>query len=215
MVTKINNVIPIAYFGGSGGLFLSAFCNAAYQNNNTEVMFSSRGNAHSSKFASHGGPKRVTSEQEHSVLRLIESRKYRSFEFVASHITEDSLFDYFEKNIKIALTEDDLHEVNLAFIGKYHHDDQQHSPRCFMGVYRRRLKLLQGNLCSWFLKPSLREDTLNITWPQMIREPAEILINEISQFTNIPAKNFNVGTLLQWRTKTLNGIDNTITQMHP
>jgi hypothetical protein len=48
---------------------------------------------------------------------------------------------------------------------------------------------------------------LCISWKEIYQFDSTILINKLSTFTNIPAQNFSLDQLNQWRNATKNGVD--------
>lgn len=215
----IHNIIPINYGGGLGGQFLASFLFDARNNNQTDWIFSKDGNAHSTN-KDWGSPPHGLGRDPTGILNINYLMEYSktipedSRVFVHGHFADpDLLMQYVDKQIKIYFEPEQLNEVVGMFMLKNPDttvifDDPinaQHYNNHLLVNWRRYIltKLVRlSNNC-----PDLEPRMLNISWNEMIRLDPDILISKLSNFTQIPAGNFNKDKFNEWRILTHKTLD--------
>lgn len=209
MITS--EIIPITYIAGSGGTFLSNFITYAKLNNKNLMTFSTNGNAHSCTLDI------TTDNKLHSYSTdqldyLLSKGKgtsdppyYIPIHYSDKLILDDLVTDKFNKLIRITYTQSDINDIVCAFLGKYHIDERGMTAP----IIRSKFSIITSTY-NFFLERFKISDSkvLDISWNHLLYNDIDILVNELSNFTTIPKDNFNLENLLNWRSKTLQGIEN-------
>lgn len=208
----IHNVIPVNYFGGSGGQFLSSFLYSASQKDNNNWKFSDTGNSHYSK--QHRIPvikglieDPTSSNNLKLLLEFATTIPENITVYPQAHFAQpEELFKYFDKQIKIYFEPEQADELIGVIILK--------NPEGFLNldiskngrVWARRKQLMQTyhRLCNSC--PDLEPRMLNVSWNELVYFDPDILVSKLSKFTQIPKEDFNMEKFLEWRTLTLKTI---------
>ena len=208
----IHNVIPINYFGGTGGQFLASFLYSASQKNNSNWKFSEYGNAH------HSNQHRIpiirgliedptSASNLKLLLEFATTIPENITAYPQAHFADpEEVLKYFDKQIKIYFEPEQADEIIGVIIlknpeGFINLDTSKNGP-----IWLRRKQLMQTyrRLCNNC--PDLEPRMLNISWNEMVYFDPDILISKLSKFTLIPKEDFNATKFLEWRTLTLSTI---------
>lgn len=210
-IIKRTDIIPILYMGGTGGSFLSAFIRAARDNiQNNQWLLSKYGNAHSCPVDPRHGCWGGTFNFPTLTYLLGEYYSPASTftRYTASHCPDPAAaLTYFDKVIKTYVAPADSREVALVFAVKYFLDVKSYPEET--PVIRDVVNSAAGIFSNF---PALCNESdlpniLNISWTDILYSSPDILINKLSDFTNIPRHQFPVNFLLDWRNRTLTGIE--------
>lgn len=215
------SVIPISYYSGTGGNFLRAFITDAKYNNHTNIELSQFGNAHTyiKDFPIRGF--NLEDDDTDKLVAILNTKPITDSEspyYVQTHITNmDMLIKNFHRNIRIVFDEDDFLDIFYIFLGKIMNDIMNitHGPTIDLTVDKldkyflihRRAKhnfgIKKYHRC---FQNDNKENVLYISFNDLLRGNIEILIYNISKFTEIPTQHFNVNNLIRWRELTNNCI---------
>ena len=203
-IIKRTDVVPILYFGGTGGQFLATLLYHAKNNNTDYWKFSEYGNAHYSKkdFAGTGnstGKHMWISPVEHvdSILRIPITN---SIIYGPSHCADPALaLTYIDKIIKTHFTVDDLEEISIVFAVKWGIDDKGFDLTQLKELLETRKKAYEEftSLVNEFY--DTENKVLNLSWQEILHADPSILIRKLSLFTEIPYENFSMYHFLKWR----------------
>jgi len=213
----IYNIIPINYFGGLGGQFLSSFIYSASNNRNINWVFSEQGNAHNSEKDIEGCPPFNLSNDDDGVKStnyLIEFSKTipeNTRIYPHGHFADpDLLMQHFNKQIKIYFEPEQQDEIIGVFMlkhpdGKFKNFDDTSQ----IEKYKNNLNVAWRALAIKFFKrlcnncPDLEPGMLNVSWNEMLYLDKNILISKLSEFLQIPNENFQRDKFDEWRSLTL------------
>ena len=202
-MSKISNIIPVTFRGGTGGNFLAWFLNLANENNHMLMNLSSNGNAHSNPYAYLSNRNRIYINDS---LKIEDLKRLHPFPekiwHVGVHIKDiDFLSETFEKNIRITYEENDIPDIASVVIGKVY-KDHRGLDDTYINVYRKTEEQHLISLCSYFSDTKL-SNVCYVTWKNLLYDPTETLKQKLGIFLNIPMQNFSEENLQNWRKKTL------------
>ncbi len=205
------DIIPITYFGGTGGYFLCYFIVGAKKNRYDPLPLSKYGNAHRGVIDLPEGSLELSKiidkpelDKIKMVLELPRTDDAIKPYYYPVHIFDLALISkYFAKAITIKFDTDDINELSCVYLGKWYIDSST--------SYTESSDLLQTKLIikSWFDK-QLREypnkksfqNILYVSWKELFKGNIDDLITKLSTFTDIDAENFSKESLIHWRNKT-------------
>lgn len=221
-VFSTQGMIPITFAGGTGGQFLSYFLESAKIKDLSSIddKLSEHGNSHrlrSVHMAVAPYPAKLTYSDLLSVWHLPPDNEKVYPYYCGTHISEiDDVLSYFDKIIRVTYDIDDIDDLVLIFVGKRLLDDNIISKNDID-------KLKQGEATHrYFLttqqqffvdRPDLAPKVLCISWKEIIKNDASNLINQLSNFTEMPIENFNYDALITWRNATFKCL-NTMKQLY-
>jgi hypothetical protein len=210
------DIIPIAYFGGTGGYFLCHLIVSAKTNSNSLLRLSKYGNAHNGLL-----DLPEDSLELDKILDIPELDKIKMISelsiaegaikpyYYPVHIFDLALIsNYFAKAITITFDTDDIDELSCVYLGKWYVDaSRQYTDASNLSENKSIFK-------SWFYK-QLREypnkqsfqNILCVSWKELFKGNIDELITKLSIFTNIDSQQFSKETMINWRDKTQYCID--------
>lgn len=213
---KETEIVPIAYMPGTGGNFLADFITHAKSPIRRILSFSTYGNSHENshlrelRSLAHDieypdGPK---------IKYLLEKQRCHNgvhpIFYPAVHISDSKqLVENFEKVIKITYDEDDYTDLTVTFIGKFLINEVGD-----LSLFDNPWKLtgyvtsILGRIYYFNtdFKPNITYDICYVSWKDLFVNPIPDLIENLSNYTNIPKENFTIDFVEQWRNKTKYGI---------
>jgi hypothetical protein len=205
----IPNAIPIAFMGGTGGHFLTSLLIKAKHNDFNHINLSKSGHAH-------GNQMDIGSKARSMGTVLPDSNKIDLLKhdftilgtatpyFFPLHLQDlKSYRHFFDKVIRITYTSSDIAIINFAFLAKHTIEDKKLPVD--MGLFTKRCLLLV-RVNQYFTDETPIDDVLYISWKELYQESVSVLINKLSNFTNIPKLNFNESSIYSWRETTNQGI---------
>jgi len=212
----IYNVIPVNYFGGLGGQFLSSFLYSARNKDYDNWHFSENGQCHGSNqdrsLELINRPGIIDDPTGDINLNLLieyaKTMPNDTIFYPQSHVANpNKVLDYFNKQIKIYCEPEQHDEIigvqmfklpeNFAHVVKHHS-----SPAW---IQRKKLMQIHHRLCNACV--DLEPRILNISWNEMMYLDPDILISKLHNFTQIPKENFSTQRFSEWRTLTLTTIN--------
>lgn len=218
----IYNVVPVNYMGGSGGQFLSSLIYAAAHKKEDTFVFSENGNSHDSKKYL-GSPPASLGDDPTGKINLNFLKEFSTtipedtIVYPHGHYANpDLLMEYFYKQIKTCFEINQLSEIIGVFMLK----NPEHSLK-FKNVKGKELhdlynidkivkwRYVVGNYFTRLCRPcpDLEPRMLNVSWNQLVYLDPEILISNVSKFTNIPNEDFSRDAIVNWRSLTLETIE--------
>ena len=211
----IYNVIPVNYFGGLGGQFLSSFLFSARTKDYDNWNFSENGQCHGSSqdrsLELINRPGIIDDPTGDINLNLlIEYAKTVPNDIIyypQSHLANpDKVLEYFNKQIKIYCDPEQFDEIIGVIMSKlpvhFAHVIKHKTSRAW--IQRKQLMQLHHRLTSNC--PDLETRMLNISWNEMVYLDPDILVSKLSKFTLILKEDFDTKRFSEWRTLTLNTI---------
>ena len=226
MIKKNNNIIPISFIAGSGGRFVSYLINSAKCTKPVQLQFSERGNAHDLwnleiELTSTPFPIPFPVGEHAKFFFNVFNKHRRNADYLkinplpwygSCHVEDiDTLLMYFNKAIHIGFDANDVSDISLAFIGKQMIDDRKINDSISINEeYVHYSQYLTDSLSSRTIRPDLEPNLLSITWKDIYVNDPTILIDKLSNFSNIPYDKFKLNDLIEWRNRTKNGIDGLI-----
>ena len=212
----IQHVIPINYFGGSGGQFLSSFLYSAREKEYNQWHFSEAGRAHDSEkdwIPQGSNDQNVivgiladpTGEKNLNLLLTYAERAPKNkVTYPMGHFANpDEILKYFDKQIKIYFEPEHEDEIIGVMMSKVpeHFPGKLVNPTDSAWIHRKslmnRFLRLRSNA------PDLEPRLLNISWNEMVYLDPDILVSKLSNFTQIPKENFDKERFIIWRNLTL------------
>jgi hypothetical protein len=217
------DIIPIAFMGGSGGNFLCHFIISAKRKDKTLPILSEHGNVHNDyNYKDLDGPALGPKDPDSEKLKFLLSQEISDNVkltpppyYTVVHFTETKLLaTNFKKAIKIIFDKDDVNDIATSFVAKYQIDTlgESNDPK--------QLNIMnvasQLSIFKWH-KYFLKEDYSNIlfiSWKELFLGDIDQLINKISEYTGIESDYFLKDSLIMWRIKTQQGLDNFRTKIN-
>jgi hypothetical protein len=203
MSQKHTDIVPITFIHGTGGNFLCSFIIAAKNNNQTPFVLSYHGNMHENSLKDI--PTEPTSIENLDQLKIdsiingkimVDISPY----YTSSHISDlELLQNYFERSIRITYDNNDILEISNAYIGKFWLDQKS---------YKKDINVLHKISINTLTKyqskfyEQLIDNVLFISWDTLLHGDSLVLIEKLSNFTQIPMENFNIDNLNHWRERT-------------
>lgn len=210
------DIIPIAFMGGTGGNFLCHFIVSAKRKDKTSLDFSLHGNAHKGYKEIRSpalGVHEPDSDKLHFLLSQEMSNKVESPYYTVVHFTETkTIANNFKKSIRITFDKDDIETLAYVFLGKHHIDTLDTIPT----LTKNNIWVLTKNDFNKWQHYFEKEDYPNvlfISWKELFLGDADMLLNKISEYTDIDSIYFLKDSLLEWRTATHQCIDSLKTEL--
>jgi len=205
------DIVPISYIGGTGGNFLCHFIVAAKYNdyNKYKLHLSAYGNAHGNgadiPIAPYAPYDSDDKKIEYFLSYAVENDKIKPY-YTLGHVVDSNLIHKnFAKSIRITYDDTDIDELTTVFLGKYISDSKKLiKNKLSIFIPSMRFQLVKYNINFTYQD---NQSMLCISWKEIYQFDSTILINKLSTFTNIPAQNFSLDQLNQWRNATTNGVD--------
>ena len=203
------DIIPVTYMSGTGGSFLARFITFAKLNSKDILNLSKHGNAHTGYIEL---PRSVLGPAEDDIIKIEHILNIQPCDgvfpiyYVPVHIVDLQLcMNFFEKAIRITYEKDDIADVAICYVGKYHVDAiHNESSISNLNLHSQMLLLKFANQ---FSTMKLNLNVLNISWKELVHYDPNILINKLHNFTKIPLENFNIENLYNWRKATISCIE--------
>jgi len=210
------DIIPIAFMGGSGGNFLCHFIISAKRKDKTLPNLSLHGNVHDNNYKDLGGPALGVTDPDSEKIKFLLSQEISDNVkmtpppyYTVVHFTENKLLAAnFKKAIRIIFDKDDIDDIAINFVTKYQVDTlgepyditRLNSLRTF-----KKMSIVKWH--RYFLKEDY-PNILFISWKELFLGNIDELINKISEYTGIESEYFLKDSLIMWRIKTQQGLDN-------
>ena len=201
-----NEIVPIRYMVGTGGVFLSSILTAAKNKEKVVMQLSPHGNCHnrSHDFFSFVHPTaglgpNSPDEPKISALHSIHAATCEPPYFVHSHVKDlGFLLKNFPKTISIGYQIEDLEVLGTIVVYKFGID-----------VYQRFDSDRIQHFWSTCLLNSM--DMFNqemdgnhvVQFRDLLFSDMHILLNRLSEITGYPPEDFDIDFINEWRTKTL------------
>jgi hypothetical protein len=211
----ISHIVPITYFGGTGGFFLTSLLVAAKLKNQNSWVFSTNGNSHQgprekfNRFLTTRHNLGITIEE---ILELVKkSEIYRepgTTYYNQFHLVDlDKLMQYFSKSIRICYSAKDIREVSLVMSAKHGIDGNNVNSNNLSELKKYcSERMVSGHrLCAQF-QPIESSNVLCVDWNMLLRGNPDQLFDQLHSFTGL--ENFSLDNLLTWRELTLKSISN-------
>jgi len=203
-------VVPVIYMGGTGGHFLSALISRArLAIRNTDYRLSPYGNCHDTyrDLGSCGGVD-TPFDQQISRLRdhFLSPNAPGPVYYPPMHLIDHArVMDTFERAIKITYSKSDVSSIAKIFLIKWGVETEQwdlQDPQKMRQNQHYFIGLLMRFLRIWEPNTDYGTRLLNISWQDLISADAQLLIQQISRFTNIDETAFDQEFLQEWRART-------------
>jgi hypothetical protein len=209
------DIIPIAFMGGSGGNFLCHFIVSAKRKDKTLPILSEHGNVHNDyNYKDLNGPALGPKDPDSEKIKFLLSQEISDKVkpppyYTVVHFTETKLLaTNFKKAIRIIFDKDDIDTIAINFVTKYQVDTlgepyditRLNSLRTF-----KKMSIVKWH--NYFLKEDY-SNILFISWKELFLGNIVELINKISEYTGIESEYFLKDSLIMWRIKTQQGLDN-------
>ena len=209
-----NDIIPITYGCGSGGMFLSHLLIRAKLNNKELIELSSTGNAHNASLkdvSDTAGLKWIENTDE-NIINLLQYQMKESAiapYFVAVHLFDINLINVsFKKSIRIVYDLDDAEDITNIFFNKFHSTNESSHIKNIVGATSFEYELSCAKTRSdIFRYEENMPNILFVFWKEYFRGDIEAFITKLSNFTGIDAANFSRESLTIWRTATEKCLD--------
>jgi hypothetical protein len=209
----IKHIVPITYFGGSGGHLLRSLLIAAKIKKEVLWEFSPNGNAHKApketfnRLLSSVHGMSVTIDE---ILKLVKVNDafcqpdtiyYHQFHFVDLN----QLMKYFARSIRICYSGKDIREIGLIMTAKHAIDggDINSNNLPELKKYFAGRVFTGHKLCSQF-QPVNTDNVLCVEWNTLLRGNSDQLFDQLHNFTGL--EKFSLDNLLTWRELTLKSI---------
>ena len=203
------DIIPVTYMSGTGGSFLARFITFAKLNSKDILNLSKHGNAHTGYIEL---PCSVLGPGEDDIIKIEHILNIQPCDgvfpiyYVPVHIVDLQLcMNFFEKAIRITYEKDDMDNIAICYVGKYHIDSIHNEASIFNLNLQSQMMLLK--FANQFSTMKLNLNVLNISWKELVYYDPNILINKLHNFTKIPLENFNIENLYNWRKATISCIE--------
>lgn len=209
----ITHLVPITYFGGTGGHLIRSLLIASKVGYNSLWRFSPHGHAHKGPTEEYNRSFMEPTDLRISISTVLSQLKNSKFEYNKNEVYYhqfhfldlDELMKHFAKSIRVCYAHNDIKEVSLAMMAKYGVDGRNlKNPNQKMlrnYFYERQIEAIR--LCSRF-QPVDNQNVLSIKWNTILREDPDVLFSQLSAFTGL--EKFSLSNLLHWRELTLTGI---------
>ena len=210
------DIVPIAFMGGSGGNFLCHFIISAKRKDKTLPNLSLHGNVHDNNYKDLDGPALGHTDPDSEKIKFLLSQEISDNVKLTSppyytvvHFTETKLLaTNFKKAVRIIFDKDDIDDIAINFVIKYQVDTLGEPYDITRLDSLRTFK--KKSIIKWhnyFLKEDY-PNILFISWKELFLGNIDELINKISEYTGIESEYFLKDSLIMWRIKTQQGLDN-------
>ena len=208
------DIIPIAFMGGSGGNFLCHFIISAKRKDKTLPNLSLHGNVHDNNYKDLDGPALGHTDPDSEKIKFLLSQEISDKVkpppyYTVVHFTDNKLLAAnFKKAIRIIFDKDDIDTIAINFVTKYQVDTlgEPYDP-IQLNSMRMFKKMSIAKWHNYFLKEDY-PNILFISWKELFLGNINDLINKISEYTGIESEYFLKDSLIMWRIKTQQGLDN-------
>lgn len=211
-VFSTQGMIPITFAGGTGGQFLSYLLESAKIRDLSPIddKLSEHGNSHrlrSMHMAVAPYPAKLTYNDLLSVWHLPPENERIYPYYCGTHISEiDDVLSYFDKIIRVTYDLDDIDDLVPIFVAKRLLDDniipKDDIDKIKQGIATHRHFLTTQQ--QFFVdRPDLVPKVLCVSWKEILKYDALILIKKLSDFTEMPIEDFNYDALIAWRNATI------------
>lgn len=203
MQHKSSEIIPITFIHGTGGNFLCSFIIAAKNNNQLPFVLSYHGNMHENSLKDI--PTEPTSIENLDQLKIDSIIKGKimvdiSPYYTSSHVSDLQLLqNYFERSIRITYENADILEISSAYIGKFWLDQKSYKKDINV-LHKMSINTLNKYQPKFY--EQLIDNVLFISWGTLLYGESSVLVEKLSNFTQIPIENFNIDNLYHWRERT-------------
>jgi hypothetical protein len=207
--------------GGSGGNFLCHFIISAKRKDKTLPILSEHGNVHNDNhYKDLNGPALGINDPDSEKLKFLLSQEISDKVkpppyYTVVHFTEIKLLAAnFKKAIKIVFDKNDIDTIAINFVTKYEVDTlgEPYDP-IRLNSMRISNKMSIAKWHNYFLKEDY-PNILFISWKELFLGDIDQLINKISEYTGIEFEYFLKDSLIMWRIKTQQGLDNFRTKIN-
>lgn len=204
------DIVPVTYMSGTGGAFLSRFITFAKVNSKDTLKLSKHGNAHNGDIELPRSSLGPPSDDMIKIEHLLNSKPHDNalpIYYVPVHIVDLKLcMNFFERAIRITYKKDDIDEIAICYVGKYHIDATQKNESTVFNLNLHSQMLLL-KFANQFSTVEENSNILNISWRELLHYDPNILLNKLHNFTQIPIENFNLENLQNWRKATISCIE--------
>jgi hypothetical protein len=216
------DIVPIAFMGGSGGNFLCHFIISAKRKDKTLPNLSLHGNVHDNNYKDLDGPALGHTHPDSEKIKFLLSQEISDNVkmtpppyYTVVHFTETKyLATNFKKAVRIIFDKDDIDDIAINFVTKYQVDTLGEPYDITRLDSLRTFK--KKSIVKWhnyFLKEDY-PNVLFISWKELFLGNIDELINKISEYTGIESEYFLKDSLIMWRIKTQQGLDNFKTEFN-
>jgi hypothetical protein len=201
------DIIPITFYGGTGGNFLCHFIVSAKRNMQDVANFSKYGNAHENCLKDVVVPNFGISQPDSQKINFLLNQAYPYYivekpYYTSVHIADINLITAnFNRSIRITYELSDLEEIVAVFYGKFVTD----SHFFLTNMKPQTPEHIKQGIIKWqstFTKIENLPNVLFISWKELFKGNIEEFITKLSIFTDIDAENFSTESLIHWRNKT-------------
>jgi hypothetical protein len=209
----ITHLVPITYFGGTGGHLIRSLLIASKVGYNALWKFSPHGHAHKGPTEEYNRSFMEPTDLRISIDDVLSQLKNSKFEYNKDevyyhqfHLLDiDELMKYFAKSIRVCYEYKDVKEVSLAMMAKYGVDGRnlKNPNQEILRKYFLERQMGAIEKCKRF-QPVDNQNVLSIKWNTILREDPDVLFSQLSAFTGL--EQFSLNNLLHWRELTLKGI---------
>jgi hypothetical protein len=129
--------------------------------------------------------------------------------FCCCHILDiDELVKNFEKVIQISYDKEDIPDIAYAYTAKIGIDDNNNQEINNLSNLVKSCAMSNFKIITKFVyRCDLEPALLNITWKELYQNDIDSLITKLSNFASLPRDNFNKDQIIEWRTRTNDGIE--------
>jgi hypothetical protein len=217
----ITNIVPITYFGGTGGHFLRSLLIAAKVGYEPTWEFSPYGHAHwapaeqyNDSFIDLSGskiPHTLGLTVEQILDKINKSKIYcdpLQFYYHQFHLVDlNSLMRHFSRSIRICYEFKDAREIALAMLAKSgidakHVKDPSNVKE--LRDYFMKRQIMGIKYYKDFQRVNNIHKVYSVGWDMLLRNDPEMLFEGLYSFTGL--ENFSLDNLMCWRELTLKGI---------
>lgn len=210
-MTLNKDIIPVTYMSGTGGAFLSKFITFAKLNSKDILKLSKHGNAHSGYIEL---PRSILGPPDDDNIKIEQILNAKPYDdvfpiyYVPTHILDLKLcMNFFEKTIRITYEKEDIDDIAICYVGKYH-IDATHKVESTILNLKLHSHMMLLKFCNQFSTIEQNSNILYVSWKELLHFDPNILINKLHTFTQIPIENFNLENLYNWRKATISCIEN-------
>jgi hypothetical protein len=211
----ITHLMPITYFGGTGGHLVRSLLIASKVNYQPNWKLSPYGHAHKGPTENYNRSFMVPGDLRMSIVTVLSLIKNSKFDYNKDevyyhqfHLVDvNELMKYFYKSIRICYAYHNIEEVSLAMLGKYaigERNIKNSKDQKMIRKYFLERKVDAIKYYSQFQHVD-NPNVLNLDWELLVRGDPDNLFERLSSFTGL--KIFSLNNLLRWRELTLNGIN--------
>jgi len=211
----ITNIVPITYFGGTGGHFLRSLIIAAKVEYEPIWEFSPYGNAHWAPTEWYNDTFKAPHDLRISVNDILTQIKNSKiycdpleFYYHQFHVVDlKELMKHFSRSIRICYEYKDIKDISLAMLAKTGIDGNEvQNPDDIneMRKYFMTRQVLGIKHCKDFQRVNHNDKVYSVGWSMLIRDNPEMLFEGLFSFTGF--EKFSLDNLMHWRELTLKGI---------